>query len=391
MKRTRFSLIMAAAALALALSACAEGPVGIFASVAAETDINKHATKEFRGTSPSFVAKLDVSGTDYYYAGIGGLYRRTTGATSWDKVDTSAAGSSKYVATSGVVNSGTDTLYVTFADPDTKNVIGVFSFNGTTWARVDGSFPVTGEKLRHVLLANNQLFAVTAVETLEDDVVTKTEHKVYRLNGAAFAVSTGAGPLEIGLPNAIAYDGTDYWFSAGTSTLDGPDNNLTKETRSVQLGGVFADATGLFFSGRDGRIYEWDDPDWKASAAFEDYNDRPYSFGIPVVVDDPSGNSTLLVPSRAYPQGTVRDQGLGYLEFDAVSFDTDSAAIADKSRRVSTLNNYFITLDGKSVKQILAFDESGDATHERLFALTDGDGLWSNQWQGGSWSGWRRE
>jgi hypothetical protein len=348
-----------------------------------------HATKEFRGTSPSFVAKLNVSGTDYYYAGIGGLYRRTTGATSWDKVDTSAAGSSKYVATSGVSNGST--LYVTFADPDTKNVIGVFSFNGTTWDRVDVNFPVTGEKLRHVLLANDQLFAVTAIETLENSVVTKTEHKVYYLDGSEFKVSTGGpGPLEIGLPNAIAYDETNYWFSAGTSTLEGPADNLTKETRSVQLGGVIADATGLFFTGRDGRIYEWNDPDWKASAVFEDYNKRPYSFSIPAVVTA-GGQTTLLVPSRAYPQGTVRDQGLGYLEFDAASFGTGSAAIADKSRRVSTLNNYFITLDGKSVKQILAFEEGAA---RRLFALTDGDGLWSNFFDGGtpgSWSGWRRE
>lgn len=82
---------------------------------------------------------------------------------------------------------------------------------------------------------------------------------------------------------------------------------------------------------------------------------------------------------------------MGYLEFNTNSF-TASTAPNSNYGRVSTLNNYFITLDGKSVKQILAFDENATPpTHERLFALTDGDGLWSNQWQGGSWSGWRRE
>lgn len=388
MKRTRISLIItAAAALTLFLGSCAEGPVGIFASVAAETDINRLATKEFRGTSPSFVAKL--GGT--YYAGIGGLWKRGVAETKWTKVDTSAAGSSNYAATSGVViNDGSDdVLYVTFANPDTKTVIGVFSFNGTNWDRTVDTFPGTGEKLRHILAANDQLFAVTAIETIENNVVTKTEHKVYHYDGSDFTIAN-SGNIEIGLPNAVAYDGiNDYWFSAGTSTLNGPATILAKESSSVSFGGVFAISGSIFLTGRDGKIY--DDGASNSTAAFEDYNSRPYSFSIPVVVNPPSGPSTLLVPSRAYPQGTVRDQGLGYLEFDAASFDTDSAAIADKSRRVSTLNNYFITLDGKSVRQILAFEEGAPGTHNRLFALTDGDGLWSNQWQGSSWSGWRRE
>lgn len=390
MKRTRISLIItAAAALTLFLGSCAEGPVGIFASVAAETDINRLATKEFRGTSPSFVAKLNVSGTNYYYAGIGGLYRRTIGATSWDKVDTSAAGSSNYVATSGV--SDGSTLYVTFANPSSQQVVGVFSFDGSTWDQIDAGFP--GEKIRHVLLADDgELFAVTAIETLDNGVVTKTEHKVYRFDGTTpfdHVNTGGAAPSEIGLANALTLAGSTYWFSAGTSTLSGDTSTLTRVPHSIQFGGVFAIGTNAFFTGRDGNIY--DATGANPSGVFKDYNDRPYSFSIPVIVNPPSGPSTLLVPSRAYPQGTVRDQGLGYLEFDAASFDTDSAAIADKSRRISTLNNYFITLDGKSVKQILAFEEGAPGIHNRLFALTDGDGLWSNQWQGSSWSGWRRE
>lgn len=389
MKRTRISLIItAAAALTLFLGSCAEGPVGIFASVAAETDINRLATKEFRGTSPSFVAKLNVSGTNYYYAGIGGLYRRAIGATSWEKVDTSAAGSSNYVATSGVVI-GT-TLYVTFANPDTKSVVGVFSYNGSTWARVDASFPASGEKLRHVLSDGTNLFAVTAIETLTDGIISSTDHAVYYLLIASFNPSYTPSGDKIGLPNAVVTGTGGIWMSAGAHILNGatPDS-LSKSARPAALGGVVSNGGPIFLTGRDGKIYNADAT--SISSVYSDYNDRPYSFGIPVLVEDPNSVRTILVPSRAYPQGTVRDQGLGYLEFDAASFDTDSAAIADKSRRISTLNNYFITLDGKSVKQILAFDESGDATHERLFALTDGDGLWSNQWQGSSWSGWRRE
>jgi hypothetical protein len=63
---------------------CTEGPVGIFASIAAETDINKYATPAFKSASPAFVAKLGTS----YYAGIGELYTRGETATSWTKAST---------------------------------------------------------------------------------------------------------------------------------------------------------------------------------------------------------------------------------------------------------------------------------------------------------------
>lgn len=394
MKRTRFSLIIAAAALALALSSCAEGPVGIFASVAAETDINKHATKEFRGTSPSFVTKLD--GT--YYAGVGGLWKRGVAETSWTKVNANliGLGTGNYAAISGF-NIGA-TMYALFVDADTKAKLGVYSSaNGTTWSEIDvATASITKSELSHIMTDGTDVFAVTAKVT-ETDGVKSTTHSLYRsIGGAAFAAldNTNLINADIGLPTGIVKNGPTYYLSAGNFILtgDGGDGSMTKTDPATAsaFGGTFIANTvpAVFFAGRDGNIY--DATGANPSGVFKDYNDRPYSFSIPAVVTA-GGQTTLLVPSRAYPQDDIRDQGLGYLEFDATGFTVTSPKIADKSRRVSTLNNYFITLDGKSVKQILAFDESGDATHERLFALTDGDGLWSNQWQGSSWSGWRRE
>lgn len=393
MKRTRLSLIIAAAALALALGSCTEGPVGIFASVAAETDINKWATDEFKGTSPNFVAKAGST----YYAGVGGLWKRNIGDSSWTTVNVSlpSLGTGNYAAVSGITIGST--MYVLFADADTKAKLGIYSStNGSTWTEVDvATAVITKNELSHLMTDGNDLFAVTAQVT-ETDGEKITKHSVYRsIGGAAFAALDGTSLVnaDIGLPTSIVNDGGTYYLSAGEYIVTGTAGSMTvTNPATTSAFGSAVIVNGLvFFTGRDGKIYN--DDASVASGVFSDYNDRDYSFGIPVVVStgNPTTQTTLLVPSRAYPQGSERDQGLGYLEFDATGFGTTSAAIADTSRRVSTLNNYFITLDGKSVKQFIVFTE-GDA--RRLYALTDGDGLWMNFFDGGtpgSWTGWRRE
>ncbi|TFG84909.1 MAG: hypothetical protein E4H20_01875, partial [Spirochaetales bacterium] len=87
-KRT-IALALSAILFLLALVACAEGPVGIFASIAGETDINKNMTKAFKDASPSFVALMDGN----YYAGVGVLWKRSATGTSWNKVNTSGVAS----------------------------------------------------------------------------------------------------------------------------------------------------------------------------------------------------------------------------------------------------------------------------------------------------------
>lgn len=381
-------IIMAAAALALVLSACAEGPVGIFASIAAETDINKHATKEFRGTSPSFVAKLD----DTYYAGIGGLWKRGVAETSWTKQSTAFLGSGNFSAVSGAVNGGA--LFILYVEAD-NNSRGVYKFESGTWDSTPIS--ITGispsEQPTSLLQAETgALFLVTSTQAKDSDGKITTTSSLYRFDGTNFVKETGAQNKPApGVFNAIAINESTCYFSAGTHVYAGTSGSISlitgesNQPSDVNFGGVSIVGTNPVFMGRDGKLYRREGTNWTNSIQYSSFNGRPFSFSIPVVVDD-GVNSTLLVPSRAYE----KDTGLGYLEFDASSF-TASTAPNSSYGRVSTLNNYFITLDGKSVKQILAFDENGDATHERLFALTDGDGLWSNQWQGSSWSGWRRE
>ncbi len=109
-KHTRLITILLATVLALSsLVSCAEGPVGIFASIAAETPINENQTKAFLNTSPRFVAKL---GSDYY-AGIGVLWKKAGLDGKWQKASVAGlTGTGPFHATSAAVVdvSGTDTL-----------------------------------------------------------------------------------------------------------------------------------------------------------------------------------------------------------------------------------------------------------------------------------------
>jgi hypothetical protein len=142
------------------------------------------------------------------------------------------------------------------------------------------------------------------------------------------------------------------------------------------------------FTTRSGTLYEVDGTAWSAaSSVFKNPRDLTYSFGIPAYIDD-GVNEILLVPGQNYPTaGNTKPAQGGYLEFNAASFDAVLAQPSDYEL-AADINNYFITLDAKSVKQIVSYSETGGF---RLFALTNGDGLWSNQFSGTSWSGWRRE
>jgi hypothetical protein len=372
--------------------------VGIFASIAAETDINKYATPAFKSASPAFVAYDDVN--ERYYAGIGELWTRAESATSWTKASTNGLpGTGPYFATSGAVVGAF--LYATIADTSTGKMLGVFSWNGTIWSRVDATFPIDPgpEKLRSVMAANDILFAVTATETIVNSVVTDTNHSLYFLdtlpNPDVFA-STGIANADIGLPNAVAWDLTNsrFWFTAGNSVLSGTTASaitINGAAPTALFGGLAYVASAspiVVFTTRTGTLYEVDNTTWSAaSAVFKNPRELTYSFGIPAYIDDVV-NEILLVPGQNYPTA-AETPAKGYLEFDAAGFSAASATKTDYGL-AADINNYFITLDAKSVKQIVAFEEA-PGTRYRLFALTNGDGLWSNQFTGGSWSGWRRE
>ena len=83
--RTVILVLLVVFILASGFSACTVGPVGIFASIAQEKDINANRTLAFDGTSPEFVGKLGST----YYTIIGNTvwFRPVTGGP-WNKLTT---------------------------------------------------------------------------------------------------------------------------------------------------------------------------------------------------------------------------------------------------------------------------------------------------------------
>ncbi|HOX18895.1 MAG TPA: hypothetical protein PKW82_10595, partial [Spirochaetales bacterium] len=77
---------------------------------------------------------------------------------------------------------------------------------------------------------------------------------------------------------------------------------------------------------------------------------------------------------------------------DADSFTTFAATTEYADRGlVSSSTNFQTTLEGKSVMKLYYDGDVVARTAGHLFALTGGDGLWSNSWDGTDWSGWNRE
>ncbi|TFG83750.1 MAG: hypothetical protein E4H20_04805 [Spirochaetales bacterium] len=281
-------------------------------------------------------------------------------------------------------------LYVTFVNTATGANLGVWSWNGIgPWAQVGFTAALAAnESVRSVLAANTDLFAVTALITgTGDDTVTT--HSLYYFDSTNF-VDAGIQDAAIGLPNSVAYDGSNYWFTAGAdiltgTTADAIDVDLTAP--SAFFGGVtnLAPSAVCAFTTRDGTVYDYNASWSAASSVFENYRDTDYAFGLPAYVDYGT-KQALLVPTRVYPRSSsdVSPAG-GYLEFDAFGFNAATAEANENYDLVADAINFSISLDGLSVRSIVAFN------NDTLFALTDGNGLWSDHFSAGSWSGWRRE
>ena len=385
----RYIAALALAAAVLAAS-CEEGPVGIFASIAGETDIGE-GTEAFRRASPSWVSRL---GNDYY-AGVGSLYRENASGV-WQTVTSAAAtanGGKTTFAPSGVVAGGV--LYAALVDGATGDGLGIWSTaDGTTWVRVDAAFPAAGRTLRRLLSANGVLFALT------DDETSATSVSLHWLNGAAFA-SSGVSAADIGMPNSVAWDGTTYWFDAGASILTGTTPGgiaATAPPATDSFSGVMTLAAGtVLFTARSGKLYRYfdvpdPDPDWHVSSVYQNSSSKiEYSFSVPTLVT--FGATTALVIGTA---GIPADDGTspalgGYLEFDATGgFDPGTSPAANTTHtQIADAVNFETSLTGQSVRALPLFDEgSGVLT---VFALTDGYGLWSNHYSGSAWGKWQRE
>ncbi len=378
----RRALIAAIAVAAFALSSCTEGPAGIFASIASETPTNENMTKAIKDSSQSFVVRLGST----YYAGIGTLWKKADGATQWTPADTSGVSSSTVFAGSAAVI-GTD-MYVAFFDSDTGDGLGVWSTtNGTVWAPVDPAFPAAGRDLSSILAANGNLFAVTAnTRTLTTDIANYSFH---HLNVATFEDTNIIASTSVGVPTSVAFGGGTFWLTAGDVILSGTATNLSPTTEpptGAAYSGVCAYGTDVIISNRNGYLYYYNGGTWITAGPFADSNGDAYSLSTPTYVDDGT-NQVLVVGTNSIPGSSSTPPVDGYLEF-AMPFTAGMEPTVDHGI-ISNANNFDTSLTGRSVSAMPLFDLGGGDF--RLFALTNGYGLWSNTYNGAEWELWVRE
>lgn len=380
--RTSALLLLIFLAFMAGFSGCTDGPVGIFASIALEKDINANRTAAFDGTSPDFVGLL---GTNYYTLINGTIWSRTVAGGSWKKLATLPPGISNGTASSAVMERVTPTLYVTFG------LIGVstqkvwVTIDGTNWLSVDATFTGNG-RIDSLLSANDQLFAVTRTDTTVESVTT-TLYSVLNWNGTSF-VTAGAAVTGIsGRPTSIAYNGSDYWLTAGTTVFTGSPTNLTALAGipTDTFAGVVHESAGkMILSSKTGKLHKFD-AGWTVSGIFKK-SSNPHAFSSPAIVDD--GSNTYLLVGTAPATGAA--SASGYLEFDIpiAGFDPVTASANDGSD-FADIVNFQTSVSTNYISALSVIEES--AGKPRVFALTVGNGLWSNFFSGSTWSGWARE
>lgn len=346
--------------LAFLFSSCEEGPSGIFYRVAHEKPLYENQTKDLENSSPSFVARQGSKN----YLGAGRLWVKADGATIWTTAGVPGAVGSSYYAISGV--SDNNNLYVLFKDKNAGD-LGVYSYNGS-WTSI--GLPA-GESAQKLLSANNQVFLVT----LKD-----SKYSIYSLSGNSFNNTAISSDLS-GFPNSVAFDNSVYWFAAGKELLTGTSSLIpSPNSPTASFGGIAASGSSLVLSTKSGKLYaSTDGNNW----ALKDVADE-LSFTAPVFYD----NNKLLVGTDVLPRSsTDRPKPSGYKEF-SLSGTTLTEIVSDSSGITDGIN-FSSSLDNKIVSSIECIDMG--SSKKILYALTYGDGLWSNTYDGGSWGQWLRE
>jgi hypothetical protein len=368
--RTSLLLILITLAFMAGVVGCTDGPMGIFADIAAESDIGQDRTDDFSDANSSFAGRI---GAGKYYAivGTGKLYESAVDG-SWNR--STPPSISDTFAQSAAVTS-TD-LYVVFG---LSNPV-VYAFNGSNWTAITFSPALVDEKVIRVLAAeDDQVFAITE-HFLAGERTGK--YSIYSLAGTIFNFEeydgTGVG-FEISLPNSVTENTGTYWFDAGASAISGALGSIVQTSAPpYETTGVVFHDTKAYFTTSEGRILTTTDGTiWAASAVFESSPDVEIRFTAPRVVDS-NGTDVLLAGTSS----TTGSSGQGYLELNPATLTEYS------TRVISTITNFNTSLSGKSVLGMPTFVEGSGY---RVFALTVNDGLWSNYFNGSTWSGWARE
>lgn len=360
------SILIALALSALFLAGCKNGPVGLFESIAGEIPGAK-PSKGFRIATPTNVVVVG----DTYYAAIGRLWQRPVSGGTWRL--TSAT---RDYQIGDLVHDGT-ILYGLFMAADGSKTIR--SYDGTTLSAPITVNLDTDHILGGLLAAGTQVFAWSYEH--DDEADPKTVYSIYDITAGGVARITDATS---GAPSDIAVVGGTYWITAGSTVFSGAADSLSNATvpGSQTFGGIAYDGTDLILTTRTGKVFSSaDGTDWD-----EILSASNTTFSRPLVAVQDT-NRYLLLPARRL--GSSQDQILGYRAYD-IGGGLPASLTSPISEPLASPANYYSSLRPLSIERIVALPGSGSGTIN-LFACTGGGGLWSNHYNGSSWSGWVRE
>ncbi|NLJ45890.1 MAG: hypothetical protein GX430_04955, partial [Treponema sp.] len=253
--------IAAAVLLAAAvLMSCDPGPAGLFAMLERETPKNK-GTAAFNANTAAFVTRLGA----HYYAGVGStILRRLAAGGAWETIPDSGAPTGSII-TAGV-SDGTN-LYVSYS-PAAGSIR--YTSDGTNWNDYVVSGLPAGEPVQNLLYmeGDNRLLAATQHSTGTSSSDYTTYYTLASDNGAGvFTAEATATDQVCGYPSSIAWDGTNYWISAGNTvfkgtgpgTFDADDTNVTTagfSSTNPVLGVWYDSANSAVLAAATGKLWK---------------------------------------------------------------------------------------------------------------------------------------
>ncbi len=365
--------------VALVLVSCDPGTMGLFEMLEQEKPINK-GTPALNANTAQFVLRF---GADYYAAVGKTLLTRPASGGVWTTVSTAPSG---YDITSGVVAGGS--MYILCALSPGR----VYASNdGSTWTPFGDYSALTqdpDETPKGLLAANNQLFLVSQWSTVDPDT---THYAIYYNNAGTFTPTPITNAIS-SLPSSIAWDGTNYWISAGNTVFRGADPwSLMND--SANVAGAFTAANPVLsvwydsvnigvIAAATGKVWRLTTGGYTPSGPFG----SSAQLSSVIVVPRNGGGAATIIGAKSWGSST----STGYYEYDASqnSLANFGSGVVPSSAydMISDNSNYVTTLDDLSIEGFY-YDSVGQV----LFARTVGGGLWSNTYSAGTWSGWDRE
>ena len=366
------------------LAAC-NNSYGVFSTIQEESK-NTNTSTFYKTLVPDLVA---YNGS--YYARLVGIYSRpasSAAASGWSYLDESSFGSD-YVCR-GMAATATD-LYVAIRNGrgSTSTARGIYMLDSSgSWTKVYSGT----ENIQALYSAKNQIFVVTM------DPVSGTEYSLRHLYGTFPNLNlenTGIASVTKMPTNGI-YDGTNYWFAAGTKLYKGTaENSLAEATGEMSAANSPAgnkitclatdsvdgsSVTAIFVGTSTGYVYQYASSAWTRALATSDT-----SYAVTTMLAVPTGANRALLVGNSLS---------GYYEADLTSgLGNFTAGDNTKTYSVAATSNYDSSLDNMPV---MSFVYSGTATDGVLFACAsatavDYTGLWSNKRTSGVWAGWASE